>query len=88
MEKLDFLKKICFLKAWCDYDLKTLSYNFKSKVYYLGNFLYREGDKASGFFLIKKGKFKIFKQMDQKSSKSFKLAEISDVYEGETLGEE
>ena len=63
-------------------DLRTLSYHFKTLFYSYENYVFKEGSLSNGFFVVKKGEFKLYKQY--KSS----LIEISTLEVGETFGED
>jgi hypothetical protein len=41
-----------FLNFWHEMELKTISFEFKSKTYFKGDFLFKEGDKNIGLFMI------------------------------------
>ena len=63
-EKLEFLQKIPFFKPIQQRRLNHLVFYLKKLTFYKGNFLYKEGDLANGFFIVKNGLLRVSKNSE------------------------
>ena len=54
-QTIDFLKTLELLKDWSYIKLKKLNKHLTEKAYSAGDFIFKQGDEATVFYLIKKG---------------------------------
>ena len=65
-EKIQFLKNIPFFSQLTKTSLSKLTYQFKEVSMIKNQTLYKEGDPAENFYIIKNGQFEVTKTITQK----------------------